>query len=221
MAVRDTKTGERAKKVSDSELIGSYREMKSRDMTKEEAISHLIFEYCPSDLDPDSDEAKKFGEKLYGKIFKNHSDESLKKNPGNANQLGIIPAAIKTRDRLNPLVTMAAAITSLSYQDIVARKDEPNIAKFLENVDGTAKKTGKNPEAAWSQIVENLEARKKQIEPRLKLATQICQACEVSNDGVYWTPGRKVNVNPISSLLKENVAGVSLDSLMGLFNNLS
>lgn len=200
-------------KLTDEELVEIYRHMRSEDMTSEEGRQHILENYCPAELDNEEEQGR-FVEGVWRKIFVNNE-----KQPGSS---GIIPMAIRTVSQAGPFLSMADALTSLTWQQIQEKaQSNPQLQSHVEAINATAAKQKVSPEKCWKESMLGLTKRAEKKRPALAYAQKILAACDVSEEGNYWTPGRGSKNIMAAAFRQEESAGINLATLGKLFQDLS
>lgn len=200
-------------KLTDEDLVEIYRHMRTEDMTSEEGREYILEEYCPDELEGEEEQSK-FVEGVWRKIFVNNE-----KQPGSS---GIIPMAIRTVAQTGPFLSMADALTSLTWQQLQEKaQDNPQLQSHIKTINAAATKQKVSPEKCWKESMLGLTKRAEKRRPALAYAQKIMAACDVSEEGNYWTPGRGSKNIMAAAFRQEESAGINLATLGRLFQDLS
>jgi hypothetical protein len=209
---RKGKNTSHVNKVSDDQLIEAYRTMRSRNLNKKEAVEFLRQTFVDPSLKDEDRQA--VADALYRKIFV--------RNEANPKAEGIIPRAIRRRE-------LAAAKlqkfeTLVQIKTFEKLRDELDNPALINKMETDAKRQNVTPQEMWRNTVLTMTTQIPKLQAAEQQATAVLAACEVSEDGVYWTPGR-AKADGLDDILyakgDDNVPGLGLDTLSQLFNELN
>lgn len=199
-------------KVSDDQLIEAYRTMRTRNLNKKEAVEFLRQTFVEPSLKDEDRQA--IADALYRKIFV--------RNEANPKAEGIIPRAIRRRElaaaKLQKFETLVQIKTFEKLRDEL---DNPTLINKLET---DAKRQNVTPQDMWRNTILTMTIQIPKLQAAEAQAAAVLSACEVSEDGVYWTPGR-AKADGLDDILyskgSDDVPGLGLDTLSQLFNELN
>ncbi|MEY3920474.1 MAG: hypothetical protein RL634_235 [Bacteroidota bacterium] len=209
---RKGKTTQYVNKVTDSQLIEAYMTMRSRDLNKKEGVDYLRQQFVEPSLPQDVREA--VSEALYRKIFV--------RNEANPKAEGIIPRAIRRNQLAKSKLEKFETLTEIKTFDKLKEQlgNNPIVAKMTAE----AERMRTTPQNMWRETVLTMQTQIPKLQAIVSETQSVLSACNVSEDGKYWTPGR-AKADGLDDILyakgDNSVPGIDLGTLSQLFNELS
>jgi len=208
---RKGKTTQYVSKVTESQLIEAYRHMRSKDMSKKQAVEYLQQQFVPKDV-KDDELATAVAEALYRKIFV--------KNEANPKAEGIIPQAIRRNGLATTKLEKFETLSQIeTFNDLKKRLgDNPIVAKMV----GEAERFKTTPQNMWRDTVLTMTTQIPKLQAIVAKTAATLASCDVSAEGVYWTPGRSKDglEDILYSKGDSSVPGLDLGTLSQLFSEL-
>jgi len=201
-------------KISDDQLIEAYRTMRTRNLNKKEAVEYLRQTFVDPSL-KDEDRVA-VSEALYRKIFV--------RNEANPKAEGIIPRAIRRKELASSKLQKFEMLTQ--YKTFEKLRDElaDESPQLVAKLEADAKRQNVTPQDMWRNTILTMTTQIPKLQAAEAQAAAVLSACEVSEEGVYWTPGR-AKADGLDDILyskgSDDVPGLGIDTLSQLFNELN
>jgi hypothetical protein len=208
---RKGKTTQYVSKITEAQLIEAYRHMRSNDLSKKQAVEYLQQQFVPKDV-KDDELATAVAEALYRKIFV--------KNEANPKAEGIIPQAVRRNNLATAKLEKFETLSQIETFDALKERlgDNPIVAKMV----GEAERMNATPQNMWREAVLTMTTQIPKLQAIVAKTAATLASCEVSADGVYWTPGR--SKDGLEDILyakgDSSVPGLNLNTLTQLFSEL-
>jgi hypothetical protein len=208
---RKGKTTQYVSKVTEAQLIEAYRHMRSNDLSKKQAVEYLQHQFVPKDV-KDDELATAVAEALYRKIFV--------KNEANPKAEGIIPQAVRRNNLATAKLEKFETLSQIETFDALKERlgNNPIVAKMV----GEAERMNATPQNMWREAVLTMTTQIPKLQAIVAKTAATLASCEVSADGVYWTPGR--SKDGLEDILyakgDSSVPGLNLNTLTQLFSEL-
>lgn len=208
---RKGKTTQYVSKVTEAQLIEAYRHMRSNDLSKKQAVEYLAQQFVPKDV-KNEELSTAVAEALYRKIFV--------KNEANPKAEGLIPQAIRRNGLATQKLEKFETLTQYETFDQLKEKlgDNPIVAKMV----GEAERLKTTPQVMWRETVLTMTTQIPKLQAIVAKTAATMASCEVSADGVYWTPGR--SKDGLEDILytkgDSSTPGLNLNTLTQLFSEL-